>query len=148
MLKHRFDVRRRLLFVEPEDELAEEDFRKLAKAVDGFIRMHGDLNGVVIHADAFPGWEDFGAFTEHLTFIRPPAPLWRSGGRRCHHEADTGRGRSFRCRGDPPLPRRRSGGRGRLGSGALSRAGIARAPGLVRGRCAVKLCPMRRSAAG
>ncbi len=70
MLKHRFDVRRRLLFVEPEDELAEEDFRKLAKAVDGFIRMHGDLNGVVIHADAFPGWEDFGAFTEHLTFIR------------------------------------------------------------------------------
>jgi hypothetical protein len=70
MLKHRFDVRRRLLFVEPEEELAEEDFRKLAKAVDGFIRMHGDLNGMVIHADGFSGWEDFGALTEHLTFIR------------------------------------------------------------------------------
>jgi len=46
MLKHRFDVRRRLLFVEPESELSEDDFRKLAKAVDGFRRMHGDLNGV------------------------------------------------------------------------------------------------------
>ncbi|WP_405224336.1 SpoIIAA family protein [Lentisalinibacter sediminis] len=70
MLQHRFDVRRRLLFVEPEAELSEDDFRKLAKAVDGFIRMHGDLNGVVIHAEDFPGWEDFGALVEHLTFIR------------------------------------------------------------------------------
>jgi len=70
MLKHRFDVRRRLLFVEPESELSEDDFRKLAKAVDGFIRMHGDLSGVVIHAEDFPGWEDFGALVEHLTFIR------------------------------------------------------------------------------
>lgn len=70
MLQHRFDVRRRLLFVEPESELSEDDFRKLAKAVDGFIRMHGDLNGVVIHAEDFPGWEDFGALVEHLTFIR------------------------------------------------------------------------------
>lgn len=70
MLQHRFDVRRRLLFVEPESELSEDDFRKLAKAVDGFIRMHGDLNGVVIHAEDFPGWQDFGALVEHLTFIR------------------------------------------------------------------------------
>jgi hypothetical protein len=70
MLNHRFDVPRRLLFAEPADELTEEDFRKLGKAVDGYIRMHGDLNGVIVHADHFPGWEDFGALLEHLKFIR------------------------------------------------------------------------------
>lgn len=70
MLNHQFDVRRRLVTVEPAGTLTEEDFQKLAKAVDGFIRMHGDLNGVVIHAEKFPGWEDFGALVEHLKFIR------------------------------------------------------------------------------
>lgn len=70
MLNHRFDVPRRLVTVEPAGELTEEDFQKLAKAVDGFIRMHGDLNGIVIHAEAFPGWETFGALLEHLKFIR------------------------------------------------------------------------------
>ena len=33
-------------------------------------RPHGDLNGIVIHAREFPGWENLGSLPRHVRFVR------------------------------------------------------------------------------
>ncbi len=50
--------------------LTEDDFKKLRETVDGYLKDHDALRGLVIVADHFPGWTDFKAFTSHFEFIR------------------------------------------------------------------------------
>ena len=42
----------------------------MARTVDPFIEKTGKLNGLVIEAQDFPGWESLGAMIEHFKFIR------------------------------------------------------------------------------
>jgi len=64
------EAERAILTLEPHGKLEKEDFEQLAKQVDPFLEEHGDLNGVLIRADAFPGWDGLGAMFAHLKFVR------------------------------------------------------------------------------
>jgi len=59
-----------VLILRPHGELEVADFERVAAAVDPYIDTHGELRGVVVIADHFPGWDDLGAFFAHLGFIR------------------------------------------------------------------------------
>lgn len=59
-----------VLTLRPESALQKSDFAELGKAVDPQIAEHGDLNGLIIEAPHFPGWDSFGALVTHLRFVR------------------------------------------------------------------------------
>lgn len=68
-LTHRRLENRGVLVLEPNDELHIEDFDHMASLVDPWIE-EGDLAGIVIHAEDFPGWEDLAGMLTHLKFVR------------------------------------------------------------------------------
>lgn len=59
-----------VLVVEPEQPLRVQDFDALAQTADAWWDEHGDLAGLVIHARAFPGWENVAALRRHVRFVR------------------------------------------------------------------------------
>lgn len=59
-----------ILVIMPEGPLRTDDFQALGKAVDDYIVGEGALNGVMISAEKFPGWEDFAGFLSHLRFVK------------------------------------------------------------------------------
>lgn len=68
MLRH--DLAHGILVITPEGALSAEDFAALARVVDPYLDAHGHLEGLLIDAPTFPGWEGFGALTSHLRFVR------------------------------------------------------------------------------
>ncbi|MDF1800464.1 MAG: STAS/SEC14 domain-containing protein [Planctomycetota bacterium] len=68
-LTHRSLEDRGVLVLEPHDELHVEDFDRIASLVDPWIEQ-GDLAGIVIYAEEFPGWEDLAGMIGHLKFVR------------------------------------------------------------------------------
>ena len=58
-----------ILVIIPDGPLQKADFEQLAKEVDPFIASNGDLAGLLIYANSFPGWDSFGAFVYHLKFV-------------------------------------------------------------------------------
>ncbi|HEX4075818.1 MAG TPA: STAS/SEC14 domain-containing protein [Candidatus Acidoferrales bacterium] len=59
-----------VLVVEVKQALRAQDFEELSFAADEWIKEHGSLQGLVIHAREFPGWENFGSFLRHMRFVR------------------------------------------------------------------------------
>jgi len=59
-----------IVVLEPHGALTENDFIAAATIVDPFIERQGKLNGVMIHAKDFPGWDSFTAMLTHLRFVR------------------------------------------------------------------------------
>ena len=59
-----------IIILTPTGALEASDFEAVARAIDPYIEARGDLRGVMIDAEAFPGWNDFGAFISHMRFIR------------------------------------------------------------------------------
>ncbi len=70
MLTHALDRIAGILQVRPEGPLETVDFENLAAEVDPYIEQAGGLNGLLIEAPTFPGWENLGALLRHLTFVR------------------------------------------------------------------------------
>lgn len=70
MLEYRLDQNDGILSVKPSGRLAAEDFAALAPVVDAYLAQHEALAGLLIDAEAFPGWEDFAAMLSHLRFVR------------------------------------------------------------------------------
>ncbi|QEG37013.1 SpoIIAA family protein [Bythopirellula goksoeyrii] len=58
-----------ILVIKPEAPLAEEDFKSIGSLVDPYIEKHGKLNGILIQAENFPGWQNFASFVSHIKFI-------------------------------------------------------------------------------
>jgi len=54
----------------PSGALAERDFIEVSGLVDPFLESNGQLNGLMINAEHFPGWENFGALVTHVRFVR------------------------------------------------------------------------------
>ena len=69
MIPHQLDETDSILTVAPQGPLAADDFKALAE-VDPFIERTGGLQGLLLEAPAFPGWEGFGGLTAHLRFVR------------------------------------------------------------------------------
>ena len=59
-----------VLILQPEGELEAADFERLSAEVDPYIEKAGKLNGLMIVAEHFPGWDDFSALSSHLRFVR------------------------------------------------------------------------------
>jgi len=70
VIQHELLRDRGILILKPEGPLRAEDFTALAGAVDPYIEERGDLNGLLIDAPSFPGWENFSALLSHLRFVR------------------------------------------------------------------------------
>jgi hypothetical protein len=70
MLKHELRTEEGILIVRPEGPLSSDDFTHIAADVDAHLEAHGALNGLMIHARRFPGWEDLWAVMSHLKFVR------------------------------------------------------------------------------
>ena len=60
----------RVLVLEPKGELEAADFERVSQDVDPFIEETGGLNGIMIVAKHFPGWDDFAALSSHVRFVR------------------------------------------------------------------------------
>jgi hypothetical protein len=54
-----FAAQRHFSAREPKSAIEQDDFVKLANAVDPHIEATGGLAGLIIEAPAFPGWESF-----------------------------------------------------------------------------------------
>lgn len=61
---------RGILLLEPGGPLTAADFAAAAALADPWIEQQGKLGGLLIHAKAFPGWENFAALVAHLRFAR------------------------------------------------------------------------------
>ncbi|MEM9730045.1 MAG: STAS/SEC14 domain-containing protein [Myxococcota bacterium] len=59
-----------VLVLEPRGELEAGDFERVGAEVDPYIAESGGLQGLMIVAEHFPGWDDFAALTSHLKFVR------------------------------------------------------------------------------
>jgi hypothetical protein len=59
-----------IVIIEPSGVLRKEDFENLTRDVDTYLASHDNLKGLIVHAKSFPGWEDFGAFTHHISFVK------------------------------------------------------------------------------
>jgi hypothetical protein len=58
-----------VLVLSPQGPLRREDFDSLASVLDPWIESHQQLQGLVINAHKFPGWENFGSFIRHIEFV-------------------------------------------------------------------------------
>jgi len=56
--------------VRPSGALSAVDFGQLAALVDPFIEANGELKGLMIVADRFPGWDSFAGLVGHIRFVR------------------------------------------------------------------------------
>ena len=70
MLDHVLIEDDKLLILTPLGPLEASDFKGVADEVDGFIEEHGQLDGVMIEAESFPGWSNFSALLAHFRFVR------------------------------------------------------------------------------
>lgn len=70
MIHHELISDRGILIVKPEGPLEKADFDRLKQVVDPFIEANGELRGLMIETESFPGWDDFAALTSHLEFVR------------------------------------------------------------------------------
>jgi hypothetical protein len=70
MLNHDLQRDKGILVLKPDGPLGASDFTTLASHVDAYLEQNGALRGVLIHAEKFPGWKDFGALIAHLKFVK------------------------------------------------------------------------------
>jgi hypothetical protein len=58
-----------ILIVSPVDTLEAIDFERVRLLVDPYIEEHGELKGLLLDVETFPGWEDFSGMLSHLHFV-------------------------------------------------------------------------------
>ena len=70
MIEYNLDTEHSILHVQPKSAIEQDDFVKLAKAVDPHIEATGGLAGLIIETPSFPGWRSFGAMVNQFRFVR------------------------------------------------------------------------------
>jgi tRNA U38,U39,U40 pseudouridine synthase TruA len=70
MLDYELNRTEGILIIKPFGPLESKDFEKLIREVDPHIREKGKLNGLMIYAKSFPGWDNFAAFLSHMKFVK------------------------------------------------------------------------------
>jgi hypothetical protein len=70
VIKTEWQGQHNILGITPEGRLEAEDFARLAQEVDPYLEEHGQLKGLMIETESFPGWQDFAALLSHLRFVR------------------------------------------------------------------------------
>ena len=70
MIKFHIDKANLVVNLQPEGPLEEKDFAQLTSAVDDLIAAEGDLAGLIIETESFPGWQSLGAMVKHIQFVK------------------------------------------------------------------------------
>lgn len=70
MLTATLDEQNRIAILEPDGPLSAADFESAAAAIDPYLESGGELNGLVIYTETFPGWDSFKALQSHLSFVK------------------------------------------------------------------------------
>lgn len=70
MLKYELNRAESILTIIPDGPLESADFKKLIQEVDPYIKEKGELNGLMIYAKDFPGWDNFAGFLSHMRFVK------------------------------------------------------------------------------
>ena len=70
MVEFKMDMEHAILTICPKGPLTEMDFGQAAAIADPIIAEQGALNGLIIQADSFPGWESFASAISHFRFVR------------------------------------------------------------------------------
>ena len=69
-VSHRLLPEAGVIIVEIKGALRASDFAALAKTADEWIATRGSLNGLVLQAHHFPGWETLRSVISHVRFVR------------------------------------------------------------------------------
>jgi len=69
MLKHTLLSAEGILILEPAAPLETADFEAVTHEIDPYLAEHDTLAGVMIFANAFPGWMNLEAAISHLRLI-------------------------------------------------------------------------------
>jgi hypothetical protein len=69
-IAYRLDPDTGVVVVEVSGALRAADFEAMARTVDGWLTDHAELRGLVVHARAFPGWENLASMLRHVRFVR------------------------------------------------------------------------------
>ena len=56
MVEHELLRTEGILILRPEGRLEAADFEKLAQEIDPYIEANGNLHGLLLDAESFPGW--------------------------------------------------------------------------------------------
>lgn len=70
MLNVTIEEQEKIALLEPEGRLRSADFASATSTIDSYLEKTGQLHGIIIHTQAFPGWASFGAFVSHLKFLK------------------------------------------------------------------------------
>ncbi len=70
MLNIELDEDMGVAILTPNGELSKDDFLSAARIVDPLIEDRGELAGIVIHVEDFPGWDSFLSLLAHFRFVR------------------------------------------------------------------------------
>ena len=70
MLNYELNRTESILILKPIGPLESTDFERLVQEVDPYIIEKGKLNGLMIYAKSFPGWDNFAAFLSHMKFVK------------------------------------------------------------------------------
>jgi len=70
MITHQLLREDGILILKPSSPLESTDFETLAQEIDPYIEENGKLHGLMIDAEAFPGWKDFASLVAHLRFVK------------------------------------------------------------------------------
>lgn len=58
-----------ILVITPQGPLEQSDFETIAKTVDSVVISKGNLTGLMINMQSFPGWRNLAAFAAHVKFV-------------------------------------------------------------------------------
>jgi len=70
MLFVTFDESRSIITLEPDASLTKEDFQSATRIIDEHLSLKGEIKGIIVQTETFPGWASFQAFLSHLKFIK------------------------------------------------------------------------------
>lgn len=70
MLNVQLDEAEGIAILTPHGELSENDFTAVAQVIAPYIEGHGELKGIIIHVESFPGWDSFSSLIAHLKFVK------------------------------------------------------------------------------
>lgn len=70
MIEHKLLRNEKILIVTPKGALEKSDFEKLSAIVDPYLEKEGQLNGLMIQTESFPGWDSFAALISHFQFVK------------------------------------------------------------------------------
>ncbi len=70
MLKIILNEKEALAILQLEGALSSKDFEHAVEVIDPFLEKNGQLNGIIIYTEHFPGWDSFTSLVRHLKFIK------------------------------------------------------------------------------